>query len=298
MKLINKYLKDLNDYSSFKEVAIENQIIGLGEATHGNKEFHIVRANISKYLIESLGYSGVIMEFPYTKSENLNKYISTGKGDLNKILKDVGYWTCATEEIKDFIEWLRSYNNRSKTQKVYLYGNDVEVNNEIRLKPGKFRDKVMADKSLIIAKKGRWVLWAHNHHISKFYGGGFTSLGYYLSKKIKYFNVATLFYEGSLTAVKYDSINNKWGNIMKFKLMPTDSDALEYKLNQLKKDEFFLNIKELPTEVKMKFGKIRARFLGAGFDPDKKESDFQEMDFAKMFDGVIFIKKVTPSILL
>ena len=297
MDIPSTLIKDLSDFSFLKKIAEDNQIIGLGEATHGNKEFHVVRADISKYLIKECHFTGVIMEFPYSKSDEVNKYILRGKGDLNKIMNSLGYWTCATEEIKDFIIWLRKFNQNNK-KKVLLFGNDVDVNDKIRFKPGKFRDKKTADTTLKIADSKHYVVWAHNHHISKFEGGDFTSMGYFLSKKTKYYNIATLFFEGSLTAMEYNSEKSQWGDVKSFKLTKAEKGSLEAKLKDLDKKSFFMNINQLPVDIQKKLKDTKVRFLGAGFDPKEKSSMFQSMNFVEMFDGLIFLQKVTPSVLV
>lgn len=297
MNLPAGFIKNLDSLSFFIPLSRKYQIIGLGEATHGNREFHLIRAKISQYLIEHCGFAGVIMEFPYSKSQELHEYILNGKGDLEKIILNLGYWTCATMEIKEFLVWLCEFNKNSK-RKALLFGNDVDINDKIRFKPGKFRDKKMADTTLKITGSTKFVLWAHNHHVSKYEEGDFTSMGFFLDKKVKYYSIATLFYEGSLTAMAYDSEKSQWGDVKSFKLTEAEKDSLEAQLKNLNRNEFFVDIDKLPSSIKEDLKNVKARFLGAGFNPKEKTSMFQYMNFAKMFDGLIFVKKVSPSVLI
>lgn len=298
MKLPKKYLADLDNLSWIDPITKRYQLIGLGEATHGNKDFHTIRATISKYLISHHGYSGVIMEFPHSKSETINQFILTGKGDLTKIMHSLGYWTCQTEEIRDFILWLQKYNIDNSEGRVCLYGNDVSIDDKIRLKPAKYRDKKMSELTLTIAKNKKYVVWSHNHHISKFDEGNYESMGSFLNQKVSYFSVATLFFEGSLTAMEYKQTDNAWGEIKQFTLPPAEHDSLEFFLQKTHHDNFFIDITNLPLTVRQQFKNVKARFLGAGYDPNETASMFQRMNFEKMFDGIIFFRTVLPSSLI
>ena len=69
-----------------KLVERDVKIIGLGEATHGNKEFQELKLDVLKTLIRNNGVSAICFEMDYAEGVLVNEYIS-GKSDMT--IKDV-----------------------------------------------------------------------------------------------------------------------------------------------------------------------------------------------------------------
>lgn len=53
-----------SDLLPLKEVIGSAVLVGLGEATHGNKEFSQVKHRMLKFLVEEMDFDGLIMEVP------------------------------------------------------------------------------------------------------------------------------------------------------------------------------------------------------------------------------------------
>ena len=57
------------------------KVIGLGEATHGNKEFQELKLDVLKTLVRDNGVSAICFEMDYAEGLLVNEYIS-GKSDM------------------------------------------------------------------------------------------------------------------------------------------------------------------------------------------------------------------------
>ncbi|PSL43898.1 erythromycin esterase [Chitinophaga niastensis] len=98
-------------------------IIGLGEGTHGTKEFTRVRAILTEMLVEEKGYKLIFLENPYGDTYYLNKRINDPAEDISLIMKDNLLSIYQTTEFKDFLSWVRKHN-LSAAVKVNIVGID------------------------------------------------------------------------------------------------------------------------------------------------------------------------------
>ncbi|UCH97455.1 MAG: erythromycin esterase family protein [Candidatus Aminicenantes bacterium] len=100
------------------------KIVGLGEATHGTKEFFQMKHRIFKYLVEEHGFKAFGFECDFAESLYFDKYITTGQGDLEELMKKkMNYWVWRTEEVKALLEWMRNYNNgKAGEDMIHYYG--------------------------------------------------------------------------------------------------------------------------------------------------------------------------------
>ena len=101
------------------------KIVALGEVTHGSSEIFKMKTKIARYLIETCGFNVFAMEANMPEAYRLNDYVLRGKGDPKKLLAGMIFWTWNTQEVLDFIKWMRKYNvNHSK--KVMFAGFDMQ----------------------------------------------------------------------------------------------------------------------------------------------------------------------------
>ena len=122
---------DTNAFSIPEDLRISlanKQIVGLGEATHGTKEFFIFKHNMIKYLVTELNYKVFIIEGGFSGSTKMNDYICNNTGDINTALIGVGIAAWMRTEFVETIEFLKEYNS-SKTEenKVRFYGADMQA---------------------------------------------------------------------------------------------------------------------------------------------------------------------------
>jgi erythromycin esterase len=112
----------------FSKAISGNQILALGEATHGTKNFVDFRLAIIKKLVGEHGYRAIVTESDFSSTLAMNDYIVYGKGNVQKCLQDMGYWMWNNPDFLETITWLKDYNaTRDINSRVHIYGCDMTV---------------------------------------------------------------------------------------------------------------------------------------------------------------------------
>jgi erythromycin esterase-like protein len=109
----------------------ENEIVLLGECTHGTEEFYEIRSDISKNLIMNHGYRVLFIEAEWPDIYRVNQYVQGKKGDSNakEALSDIisfPIWMWKNEIFLQLIEWVKEYNQSNKEEMVYILGIDCQ----------------------------------------------------------------------------------------------------------------------------------------------------------------------------
>ena len=117
-----------DDELSCLSVLGNHQFVGLGEATHGTREFFEMKHRVFKYLVEHYGFRVFAIEADMGESYYINQYIQTGEGNAGDIMRDkMHFWTWCTQEVQDLIEWMKDYNlSASDENKLYYIGIDCQ----------------------------------------------------------------------------------------------------------------------------------------------------------------------------
>lgn len=110
----------------------DKQCVLIGEASHGTKEYYNWRAEISRRLIEEKNFSFIAVEGDWPDCYEINRYVK-GYPDSGQNAREVLWkfkrwptWMWANEEVREFVEWLREYNESAEEHKrVGFYGLDV-----------------------------------------------------------------------------------------------------------------------------------------------------------------------------
>lgn len=103
------------------------EVIGLGEATHGTKEFFEFKSKLFKYLVEKHDVKLFGIEANFAACYSINKYVLTGEGNAKEALSRNGYWVWQSQEVLDLIEWMKDYNlGKTSNQKIQFYGYDMQ----------------------------------------------------------------------------------------------------------------------------------------------------------------------------
>lgn len=114
--------------SSSELAALDNtlggaRIVGMGEATHGTKEFFQMKDRLFRYLVTQHGHKAMAFEESFGASVYINRYIRDGIGDPKTYLG----WPWKTQEVVTMIEWMRTYNKQqSEENKLSFYGIDMQ----------------------------------------------------------------------------------------------------------------------------------------------------------------------------
>lgn len=112
---------------SLEKLFTGKKIVGMGEATHGTKEFFNMKTKMFKFLVKHSGYKIFTIEAPFGGTLKVNDYILYGKGDVLSAMKGLQHGAWYTEEVRDLIEWMRLYNNdKPDNDKLKFYGFDCQ----------------------------------------------------------------------------------------------------------------------------------------------------------------------------
>lgn len=118
----------LADGSPIPEVLGDATVIGLGEATHGTREFFRAKHRILRYLVEEAGLRLFAVEANFSAGLDLTEYVLDGEGDPEVILdREPFHQVWNTREMVDLVEWLREFNEgRPREDRVRVFGYDAQ----------------------------------------------------------------------------------------------------------------------------------------------------------------------------
>ncbi|MEO7360408.1 MAG: erythromycin esterase family protein [Gemmatimonadaceae bacterium] len=117
----------LTDVAAFGEMVGSAHVVGLGEGTHGTREFNLVKHRYIRQLVESKGFTHVAIEGAAADAELINQYVLTGQGDPATLLSGLRFWINNTQEMLDLINWIRQWNTTaSVSARVRFYGFDFQ----------------------------------------------------------------------------------------------------------------------------------------------------------------------------
>lgn len=128
-----------------KFVPSDNEILLLGESTHGTEEYYQVRQQLTMHLIESRGYRVVFIEAEWPDVFYVNQYITNADpriGSAAEALSHIqgmsllvnaleSFWLGSgkhmwqNQVIIDLVEWMKEFNKRanySLEKMAYVFG--------------------------------------------------------------------------------------------------------------------------------------------------------------------------------
>jgi len=261
-----------------------NIIFGLGEATHGTREFFIQKSQIIQYLITHLNYKLLGFESTGSRMESINQYLQSGDGDLKASMKDLGLYN--STEIYDMLTWIKEYNKTTTPgNRVILFGFD----NEDFWSDPYTRDKLMSDKIIETQKTmgTKTIVWGHNVHIAKDTTmAQLKAMGSYLKQELdqKFYALGFDTYKGSVNIIKD-------GEFVKHDFLAQENTFTSM-FAKAKNERFFLPFNKKPnpfTGVKNHITNIFSNWTEKRSLPIKPGFDF---------DGLIFIKETSASVQL
>lgn len=127
-QIIKEYDIDKLDFiNSTAEKLKNNDIVGLGEGTHGTKEYNDIRISISKDLIEKHNFAVIAFEQALGDSYYLNIGINSNR-NIKDVMQENLLSIWQTKEFEDFFLWIREYNSTTEN-KVMISGFDVNLLN-------------------------------------------------------------------------------------------------------------------------------------------------------------------------
>lgn len=116
-----------DDMKPLKAIVGGAEIVALGEATHGTREFFQLKHRMLEFLVEEMGFRSFVIEASFPDCLPLTDYVRTGKGDPAFALANQRFWTWDTEEVLDMVRWMRRYNeDPSHKEKLSFWGFDMQ----------------------------------------------------------------------------------------------------------------------------------------------------------------------------
>jgi erythromycin esterase len=102
------------------------RLIGLGEGTHGTREFFRMKHRIFAYLVRNLGFNQFSIEASLPEALAVDHYVQTGVGDPASVVRGLRFWTWSTEEVFDLVRWMRAWNESGRQPRVHFTGFDMQ----------------------------------------------------------------------------------------------------------------------------------------------------------------------------
>jgi protein-L-isoaspartate(D-aspartate) O-methyltransferase len=130
--LVREVAEPIDDIESAKVDALlerigDSRLVLLGEASHGTSEFYRMRARITQELIRRRGFSFVAVEADWPDAARVDDYVLGGKRRSSLAFKPFERfpaWMWRNQEVDDFVDWLRAYNDGRK-RRVSFHGLDL-----------------------------------------------------------------------------------------------------------------------------------------------------------------------------
>ncbi|MEX1364590.1 MAG: erythromycin esterase family protein, partial [Nannocystaceae bacterium] len=116
----------LQDLAALDPMLADATVVGLGEATHGTREFFQLKHRMLEYLVERHGFTVFGIEANRTECRAIDHYVRTGQGDPKEALDGIYFWTWNTQEVLALIEWMRAYNESHETT-LHFVGFDAQT---------------------------------------------------------------------------------------------------------------------------------------------------------------------------
>lgn len=138
------------DLKPLTEILTNKKVVGLGEASHGTKEFFQMKHRMLEFLVKEMGFNVFAIEASYSRCQYINEYVLNGKGSLDTATVVQGFTTWSTEEVKNMIQWMKDYNDENPKNKIQFVGYDLQVNDAAAFKISKFYEKVEPRKKMKI----------------------------------------------------------------------------------------------------------------------------------------------------
>lgn len=136
------------DLPPLRVLAERVRVLGIGEATHGSREFGDLRLSLTKRLIEQHGYRVVALEASATRMRKLLPYVN-GEAVVNATvarLLDSGW--IGRRSRRELVEWVRGWNLQHSHDRVRLIGVDAQDNADSRTILGSFLERAYGPEVL------------------------------------------------------------------------------------------------------------------------------------------------------
>ncbi len=117
----------LEDLAFLRARLGDARVVAMGEATHGTREFFLLKHRLIRYLVERMGFNIVALESSLPDTEALGAYVAGQDIDPRLALAGQRFWTWNTAEVLDLVRWMRNHNaSASPDAQVHFVGYDMQ----------------------------------------------------------------------------------------------------------------------------------------------------------------------------
>jgi erythromycin esterase len=139
------------DLQPLKRIFKDVRFVGLGEETHGTREFFQFKHRMLEFLVKEMGFRVFAIEASYAACQNINDYVMGRTDDGAKALDSQGFWTWNTEEVRAMMDWMREYNRGvPANRKVKFVGFDIQVNDTGKAKLLEYLKRVAPERVVAV----------------------------------------------------------------------------------------------------------------------------------------------------
>lgn len=115
------------DLAPLRQVVGAARLVGLGEETHGTHEFFALKARLAEFFIGEMGFTTLVMENDWGRSQRIDAYINGAPGSLAGAMAQGLFTSWQTQEYRGLLEWMRAYNaSPAHPSKVHVLGMDFQ----------------------------------------------------------------------------------------------------------------------------------------------------------------------------
>ena len=105
---------------------LKPRVIAMGEATHGTHEFSEMRHRLFKYLVLNHQFNTFYLEADYADCLRVNDYIHGAEDSIDYVINEIRLWPWITAEMRDLVEWMKSYNELNPDRQISFIGVDMQ----------------------------------------------------------------------------------------------------------------------------------------------------------------------------
>ena len=122
--------REFTELAPLDTVLAKAQVVGMGEGTHGTREFFRMKDRLFRYLVQKHGHQTIAFEANFGRAVIVNRFIHgqrTGLASAAEAAKSMYFWTWSTDEVRELLQWMKDYNiGKSADKQLSFYGFDCQ----------------------------------------------------------------------------------------------------------------------------------------------------------------------------
>ncbi|HEY7394063.1 MAG TPA: erythromycin esterase family protein [Gemmatimonadaceae bacterium] len=115
-----------NERAMLVDLAANARLIGFSELTEGTHEFAYAVRRALFALADSAKVRGLAIQASMADAMEIDRYVRTGIGDPQRLLRTLGSWRWETQEFRALVEAMRAYNQgKPHERQIGFYGFEI-----------------------------------------------------------------------------------------------------------------------------------------------------------------------------